>query len=129
MNYCKSQGGNIATVYNNQENDVLIQITKATAYIGAESDGKGNWKWIDGSKWWQPAGTQHDGIAGRGETKIAMNTDKKWHDWATGDAALGVLCAKDLSGTVFVRCGVLHGCSDAILAYVIVMYVYVLVCR
>merc|ERR1739848_908302 len=96
VNYCKSQGGNIATVYNNQENDALIQITKATAYIGAESDGKGNWKWIDGSKWWQPAGTQHDGIQGTGETKIAIHTDKKWHDWATGDAALSVLCAKSL---------------------------------
>ena len=97
MSYCKSQGGNIATVYNNEENNALIQITKATAYIGAESDGKGNWKWIDGSKWWQPAGTQHDGIVGRGETKIALHTDKKWHDWGVGADKLGVLCAMSLA--------------------------------
>ena len=85
----------------------MIQITKATAYIGAESDGKGNWKWNDGSKWWQPAGTQHDGIAGTGETKIAVHTDKKWHDWNTGGTALAVLCAKDVpNGTVCIKCGV-----------------------
>ena len=73
-----------------------MSLMKTPAYIGAESDGKGNWKWNDGSKWWQPDNSKHDGIGGRTETKIALNTDKKWHDWFTGDYKLGVLCALNL---------------------------------
>ena len=106
MKYCKAQKGNIASVHNNQENDALIKLAKATAFLGAESDGKGKWKWNDGSKWWQPAGTQHDGIVGKGETKIALNTDKKWHDWGVGADKLGVLCAMKLGGTLCVKCAV-----------------------
>ena len=97
VKFCKSQGSNIASIHSNAENDALIKLGKPTGFIGAESDGKGNWKWNDGSKWWQPAGTKHDGIAGKGETKIALNTDKKWHDWGTGKDLLGVWCAKDLT--------------------------------
>ena len=97
MKYCKAQKGNIASVHNNEENDALIKLAKATAFLGAESDGKGKWKWNDGSNWWQPAGTQHDGIVGKGETKIALNTDKKWHDWGVGADKLSVLCAMNLA--------------------------------
>ena len=97
VNYCKTQGGTIASIHSNQENAVVMTLAKTVAFIGAESDGKGNWKWNDGSKWWQPAGTKHDGIVGKGETKIALVTDKKWHDWGTGKDILGVWCAKDLT--------------------------------
>ena len=93
MKYCKSQGGNTASIHNNAENNAAIKLAKQTAFIGAESDGKGKWKWTDGSKWWQPAKTQHDGIVGTGETKIALNTDKKWHDWGKGSDKLSVICA------------------------------------
>ena len=96
VKYCKSLDANIASIHSDKENDALIKLLKGTTYIGAESDGKGNWKWTDGSKWWQPAGTKHDGLGGKGETKIALNTDKKWHDWGTGKDLLGVFCAKDL---------------------------------
>ena len=97
VKYCKSIDSNIASIHSDAENDALIKLGKPTAFIGAESDGKGNWKWNDGSKWWQPAGTKHDGIAGKGETKIALNTDKKWHDWGTGGDLLGVWCAINLT--------------------------------
>merc|ERR1712193_233845 len=33
------------------------------------------------------------GIVGTGETKIAINTDKKWHDWGKGSDKLSVICA------------------------------------
>ena len=106
MKYCKAQKGNIASVHNNQENDALIKLAKATAFLGAESDGKGKWKWNDGTAWWQPAATKHDGIKGTDETKIAFNPgDKKWHDWEIGADNLGVVCAKDLnSGMISAKC-------------------------
>merc|ERR1712048_645769 len=92
--YCKSQGGNTASIHNNAENAAAIKLAKQTAFIGAESDGKGKWKWSDGSKWWQPKGTQHDGIVGKSETKIAISSsDKKWHDWGKGSDKLSVICA------------------------------------
>ena len=93
VNYCKTQGGTIASIHSNQENAVVMTLAKTVAFIGAESDGKGNWKWNDGSSWWQPATEKHDGIKGTGETRIAMNTDNRWHDWGTGSDALGVICA------------------------------------
>ena len=78
-----------------------MNLAKTTSYLGAESDGNGNWKWADGTKWWQPAAGKHDGLQGTYETKIAMSTDNRWHDWTTGSATLGVVCAKDLkSGMV-----------------------------
>ena len=111
VKYCKSQSGNIASIRNAAENNFALKLIKArVTYIGAESDGKGNWRWNDGSKWWQPSKTGpknpndddgivsrgHDGLVGRGETKITLNpVDKMWHDWGTGSEKLSVLCAKD----------------------------------
>ena len=97
VRYCKSQGGNIASIHSNKENKVVMKLAKSVAFIGAESDGRGNWEWKDGTTWWEPADDKHDGIVGASETRIAMNTDNKWHDWGTGSDALGVICAKDLS--------------------------------
>ena len=55
VGYCTSQGGHIASIRSDEENKAVGQlIADDDAYIGAESDGKGNWKWIDGSSWWQP---------------------------------------------------------------------------
>ena len=93
VNYCKAQGGKIASIHSDKENEVVMKLAETTAYIAAESDGKGNWKWADGTKWWQPATEKHDGIVGASETRIAMNTDNRWHDWGTGEQALGVICA------------------------------------
>ena len=98
VKYCKSQGGNAASIHSDAENDVAFKLVKAVTFIGAESDGKGNWKFADGSKWWQPAKTRHDGIGGTGETKIALNNgDKKWHDWGKGSDKLAVLCAMPIA--------------------------------
>ena len=60
------------------------------AYIGATSDGKGNWKWIDNSPWWAYA--NNDALKGTTETKIAMKTNGYWNDWSVGDKDLGVIC-------------------------------------
>ena len=106
VNYCQSLGSNIASIRNDKENDVISNLIKTVAYIGAESDGKGKWKWNDGTAWWQPAATKHDGIKGTDETKIAFKPgDKKWHDWEIGADNLGVVCAKDLnSGMISAKC-------------------------
>ena len=93
VNYCKTQGGTIASIHSDQENAVVMTLAKTVAFIGAESDGQGTWKWNDGTSWWQPASEKHDGLAGDTETRIAMNTDNRWHDWGTGNDALGVICA------------------------------------
>ena len=93
MNYCKKEGGAIASIHSDKENAVVMTLANTVAYIGAESDGQGNWKWNDGSRWWQPAPEKHDGIQGITETRIAVDTDNKWHDWATGGETLGVICA------------------------------------
>ena len=96
LGYCKSQGGNIASIHNDAENDIVINLAKEVAFLGAQSDGKGNWKWDDRTAWWQPASDKHDGLEGVDETKIAIsNVDKKWHDWGKGFDKLGVVCSKD----------------------------------
>ena len=63
---------------------------KCTAYIGASSDGKGNWRYVDGSNWWSYS--NNDGLAGTSETKLAVGTNGRWNDWGTGDSLLGVVC-------------------------------------
>ena len=99
VNYCKSQDGSIATIHSAKENGVVAKLAMTVAYIGAESDGQGHWKWSDGSKWWQPAQEDTDGLAGRSETRIAINPGdhNNWHDWGTGSDMLGVICAKAAS--------------------------------
>ena len=94
--YCKSQGGNIVSIHNDAENDVVMDLVKGNAFLGAESDGRGNWKWNDGTAWWQPASDKHDGLQGFLETRIVMETtDKKWHDWGRGHNKMAVVCSKD----------------------------------
>ena len=97
MSYCTSQGAQIASIHSDTENAAATKLIPngVGAYIGAESDGTGNWKWRDGTTWWQPK--DHGGLEGRGETRIAINcphckNDRKWHDWANGEAQHGVLC-------------------------------------
>ena len=100
VKFCKSQGGNIASIHSDKENNVAINLVKEVAFLGAESDGNGNWKWNDGSKWWQPANGKHDGLGGKAETKIALyHGDKKWHDWGKGADKLSGLCAMSIAST------------------------------
>lgn len=91
-------GWRIASIHNNEENTAAFAACKALGnvpcYIGAYSDGNGDWRWEDGTPWWRAANT--DGIQGRGETKIALNVnDNRWHDWAQGQAGLFVVCRKE----------------------------------
>ena len=95
MKHCTSQGAQIASIHNDEENDAVAKLNAKYAYLGAESDGKGNWKWHDGSAWWQPAGIE-DNIRGVKETRIGLGGDSKWYDWQKGQAQLGVVCAKSL---------------------------------
>jgi len=91
--WCKSQGMAIASIHNQQDNDKIRKLLKCRAYLGAESDGRGKWKWHDGTSWdFLPAA--HDGLAGKTETKAVFNTDGRWHDWAKGASRFGVVCQK-----------------------------------
>ena len=119
--YCISQGGRLASIHNDAENEAITNLVKRTAYIGAESDGKGKWKWADGTTWWQPASGKTDGITGTSETRIAIKTDKKWHDWETGGANLGVVCAKGrVAVTTVKRAATTAGCTSLVAYYNVV---------
>ena len=93
VKYCKSLGANIASIHNKQENDVVLSLA-TQSYIGAESDGKGKWKWNDGTPWWQPNYEGTDGIYGFQETRIVVLTDRKWHDWGKGETLFSVICSQ-----------------------------------
>lgn len=95
VSYCVSQGGQIASIHSDEENEAVIKLAKTDVYIGAESDLKGNWKWTDGTPWWQPTSEKHDGLVGLSESVIIIaRADTKWHDWGTGDDKSGVVCAR-----------------------------------
>ena len=91
VNYCIDNGWKIASFQSDDDvNEVKDKVT-CNAYIGATSDGNGNWKWIDDSPWWAYA--NNDALKGTTETKIVMRAaDSKWNDWSVGDKLLGVIC-------------------------------------
>ena len=106
VSYCISQSARIASIRSESENTVITNLIQAGVgvYIGAESDGKGNWKWNDGTAWWQPSkdSIHKYGIPGTQETRIVVNcpppycnNDRQWHDWGNGEAQFGVICAYD----------------------------------
>ena len=107
VKYCISQGAQIASIHNDKENDAVTSMIPAdiVAYLGAESDGKGNWKWRDGSAWWQPgpAGLSDQGLRGVEETHIAIHNDGRgntpWHDWSGGESQIRVVCATTAGST------------------------------
>ena len=89
--YCESKGKTIASFHSKADINLIIDQLTCNAYIGAESDGLGNWKWYDGSKWWKYG--VNDGLLGYTETKIVwVASDKKWHDWESGSSLQGVIC-------------------------------------
>ena len=91
LDYCSSNGWTIASFQSDQDfNDAKDKVT-CNVYVGATSDGNGNWKWIDNSNWW--AYPNNDGLPGTTETKIVWRAvDHKWNDWGTGDDLVGVIC-------------------------------------
>ena len=84
----------MASIHSDQENEAVMKLAKTTVYIAAESDGKGNWKWSDCTKWWQPTADKTDKLEGTTETRVVITTDNKWNDWKTGGEKHGVVCAK-----------------------------------
>ena len=91
VDYCTANGGTIASFQSDDDiNEAKDKVT-CNVYIGATSDGNGNWEWIDGSPWW--AHTNNDGLAGTTETKIIWTPiDHKWNDFGTGAVTVGVIC-------------------------------------
>jgi len=93
--YCESQGKEMASFHSDADVDqVKAQGVSCVAYMGAESDGQGNWSWLDGSNWWMSG--SNDGMLGTLETKGAFDgvTDIVFHDWTNGEGELGVICQK-----------------------------------
>ena len=81
----------IASFHSDQDFNDAKEKVKCNVYVGATSDGKGNWKWLDGSKWW--AYSNNDGLEGTRETCLVWRAvDNKWNDWGTGDDLVGVIC-------------------------------------
>ena len=91
VDYCSSNGWTIASFQSDVDfNEAKAKVT-CNVYIGATSDGNGNWEWVDGSPWW--AYTNNDGLTGTTETKIMWTPiDHKWIDLGTGAEKLGVIC-------------------------------------
>ena len=81
----------MGTFQSDTDIDVAKDKVKCNVYVGATSDGKGNWEWLDSSPWW--AFGNNDGLDGTIETKIVWRAvDNKWNDWGTGDDLMGVIC-------------------------------------
>ena len=92
LNYCLNNGWTIASFQSDVDINKAKDKVTCNVYIGATSDGNGNWEWIDSSPWW--AHTTHDGLSGTTETKIVVRADLKWEwdDWGTGADLMGVIC-------------------------------------
>ena len=70
--------------------DVAKDKVECNVYVGATSDEKGNWEWIDSSPWW--AYDNNDGLEVILETKIVWRAaNNKWNDWGRGDDLMGVI--------------------------------------
>ena len=94
VDYCESSGGSIASIHDEEANEVVLgqlQTLSCHAYIGAESDGAGNWVWNDGSAW-EYVNPSND-LIGVAETRIAFLDSGQWHDWGTGSHKHGVVCS------------------------------------
>ena len=86
-----SKGWTIASFQSEEDFNEAKGKINCDVYIGATSDGNGNWKWIDDSTWWAHANS--DGLKGKKETKIVVRkSDLKWNDWSNGDILKGVIC-------------------------------------
>ena len=102
VKFCKSVGHTIASFHSeediNEAKEGLADMDYCWpdygAYIGATSDGNGNWKWMDNTDWWKY--NENDGLVGTYETKIIWKADRKWHDSGTGQLKTGVICQKGM---------------------------------
>ena len=91
LNYCLNNGWTIASFQSDVDINKAKDKVTCNVYIGANSDGNGNWVWNDASPWWAYA--NNDGLNGTTETKIVWRaSDNKWNDWGKGDELAGVIC-------------------------------------
>ena len=91
VDYCSNNGWTIASFQSVVEFHEAHGKVTCDVYVGATSDGNGNWKWIDNSPWW--AHPNNDGLSGMTETKIVwLDANNKWNDFGTGDRRFGVIC-------------------------------------
>merc|ERR1711942_523405 len=67
-NFCKRNGWTMATFQSDTEIDVAKDKVECNVYVGAISDGKGNWEWIDSSPWW--AYGNNDGLMEQSRLKL-----------------------------------------------------------
>jgi len=94
VKYCDSKGLVVASIQSEDEQreaeELMRQHDGRGAYLGGTSDGRGEWKWTDGTPW-DAVNPENDGLRGKKETRLAMSRSGKWHD-TDGREKLGVLC-------------------------------------
>ena len=80
MEFCTSNGWNMASFQSDTDINNAKEKIKCNVYLGATSDGNGNWEWVDNSPWW--AYNRNDGLRGETETKMVWRSNnKQWNDW------------------------------------------------
>ena len=83
VQYCRDQGGYLATVGSQEENDFLGELIEADIWIGGTDEGtEGEWRWITGetfeySSWEQEYGESNGGI---NENSLERFADGTWND-------------------------------------------------
>jgi len=94
VKYCDSKKLVIASIRSGDEQKEAEEMIRkqdgSGAYLGGTSNGRGEWKWTDGTPW-TAVNPENDGLLGRKETRLAMSSSGKWHD-TDGRVKLGVLC-------------------------------------
>lgn len=105
--WCEAHGGELASIHSSADNQAVIDILRGTsAWIGAlgtecpDHRAVCTWTWEDGTEWTHPQdlGIAHDGLNHNNfrlhETRIALHSDRRWHDWVHGQSSKGVVCQR-----------------------------------
>merc|ERR1712070_458047 len=103
-------GADIASIHSDAENQVALSIrVGGAAYIGAvetNDNGHGNmdgFMWSDGSTWDYTA-PLNDGLHSS-ETRIALGSQNKWHDYGQGSHHLTAVCRVETTASACASLG------------------------
>jgi len=100
--YCQSIGMQMATFANEAEWLSAVDESGSMpciAYAGGILPAEGEqWKWLDGTEWWQPKTNTNLGNSKYFEDRLAIRTNGKWVDWGQGTDELGVVCMSPRNG-------------------------------